>query len=382
MKVNLILTNDWELYGEGSGDFYSIQKERLREILEIVERHGAKISLFAEIGQQWAHKREGQKSRWAMSIANEWEKCVKETIARGHDVQLHLHPTWENSFHNGTEWKLDFNTWALIDLGVDKIEDQLRKGKEYLNQLGKSVKLNYECLSFRAGAFCLQPSKVTLPAIARAGLASDSSVVPGYWDYLYFDYRNISTQLGPYLANIEDLTPVSSPEQKNFLELPVHTVQVFDSPILRKILPAWIISKLYFGAKRDVKYLAWSKLRDKNIKLLAALPDPLRLKRFRSKLSPTNWLTYIIRKSTYVLDYDFMQPEVFLEIVVRTIKKAEAAGRKEISLVAIGHANNAHTSENLDRILLGLEKKIGKNLSYQTVQQAVEEAKKNRLEKF
>jgi len=52
MKLALILTNDWELFGDGSGDYFEIQHKPLEELLDTVEDHGAKLTVMAEVGQQ------------------------------------------------------------------------------------------------------------------------------------------------------------------------------------------------------------------------------------------------------------------------------------------------------------------------------------------
>lgn len=371
MKISLVLTNDWELYGEGSGDFYQIQKNRLKSMLECVERHGAKMSIFAEVGQQWAHLKEGQESKWALNIAREWETCLQDAITRGHDVQMHFHPTWYESFHNGTEWKLNLNNWALADLSFEQIEHELKRGREYFNFLFQKVVPNYKCLCFRAGAFCLQPIDRTLLAIKSAGFVADSSVLPGYWDYLYFDYRDVLLKTGPYVLSEKSLN-ANRQGSAHILELPVHTEQVWDVPILRRLLPAWLSLRWQFGISPDFQYIKWARERDKNIKELSPMPDPLAKKRFLAKLSPFNWLSYFFRKSTFVLDYDFMQPQLFVELVRRAGLRARKKGLSEVVLICLGHANNSHTSENLDAILRIMDKTFGDNLNYMSVQEAIE----------
>ena len=92
MKIGLVLSNDWELFGNGSGDYFEIQHHPLQQLLDVVEGHGAPLTVLAEIGQQWAHQRLGQQESWAHDIACAWESILQDTIRRGSDVQLHLHP--------------------------------------------------------------------------------------------------------------------------------------------------------------------------------------------------------------------------------------------------------------------------------------------------
>jgi hypothetical protein len=44
MRLGLVLTNDWELYGDGSGDYFEVQERPLRSLLRAAEDYGAKIT--------------------------------------------------------------------------------------------------------------------------------------------------------------------------------------------------------------------------------------------------------------------------------------------------------------------------------------------------
>ena len=114
--IALILTNDWELFGEGDGDFESLQKRRLSGLLKTAEKHSAPLTVFAEVGQQFSHLHAGKSWPHLAQIAIDWELSLQDAVARGHDVQLHYHPTWRNAVFEGGRWKLDLNTWTMTDL--------------------------------------------------------------------------------------------------------------------------------------------------------------------------------------------------------------------------------------------------------------------------
>ena len=44
MKIGLVLTNDWELFGDGSGDYYELQYKPLEDLLKILKEYEAKIT--------------------------------------------------------------------------------------------------------------------------------------------------------------------------------------------------------------------------------------------------------------------------------------------------------------------------------------------------
>jgi hypothetical protein len=80
MKIGLVLSNDWELFGNGAGDYFEIQHHPLQQLLDVVEGYGAPLTVMAEIGQQWAHQRLGEHESWARDIACAWELILQDTI--------------------------------------------------------------------------------------------------------------------------------------------------------------------------------------------------------------------------------------------------------------------------------------------------------------
>lgn len=357
------MTNDWELYGEGSGDFYSIQEARLKSMLEVMEKYEARLTVFAEVGQQWAHLRDSDlRSR---QVAKHWEASLRETIVRGHDVQLHYHPTWKDAIRQEGRWRLDLRHWSAASLGPESLTQDLCEGREYLESLLKPKRSAYSCVAFRAGAFALQPFAVTLPALARAGFLCDSSVVPGYWDLLHFDYRDLA---------VHPPGPIWMEESgARLLELPVHTEVAWDMPGLRRLFPQRLFHRMRYGLSRDREYEAWAIARDQALQDNCVVLDPLEQERRRARFSLSQLPSYFLRKSAAVLDYDFMPPHLFSRHVARAYDTAAAAGLDgDIPIVALGHANNGHTAENLERTLRALKEEMGDRLVFRTIQETVQ----------
>ena len=139
MQLDMIFTNDWELFGEGSGDFHQIQERPLREILAVLSRHQAHLTIFAEIGQQWAHRALGEKEPWARALADRWEESLRQSVKAGHDVQLHLHPTWLGAKWEDQRWNLKLSQWALASLNPTEISSALLRGRTDLENLLQPV---------------------------------------------------------------------------------------------------------------------------------------------------------------------------------------------------------------------------------------------------
>jgi hypothetical protein len=152
MKLGLILSNDWELFGDGSGDYFEVQHRPLKALLQTVEDHGANLTVMAEVAQQWAHQRLAPHATWAREVVEAWEAILQETVKRRSDVQLHVHPQWLHARYEQQAWQVDFDQWAIAKLDPTSIETVIQRGQQYLERLLQPINPDYACIAFRAGA--------------------------------------------------------------------------------------------------------------------------------------------------------------------------------------------------------------------------------------
>ncbi len=372
MLVNLMFTNDWELFGDGSGNFVEIQERPLLEMLKVFSEHQAHLTLFSEIGQQWAHRT--LNTPWSTAIADRWDALLKLSIQQGHDVQLHLHPTWLNAKYTNEKWLLDYSQWQLASLGSDRIRQVIRQGRETLEALLRPIRSDYRCLAFRAGAFCIQPEAITIPALRHEGIHIDSSVVPGATDHLFYDFRKARQQPGSYMADPTNVQHECPPGIDGILELPIHTAFVFDSPLLRRCLPAALIRRWQYGELPDKEFQRWVAERDERTRrIYPAELQPLKAERQKALRSPLRWPGFIARHSAVALDYDFLSPQAFTRLVERAAKMAQKKSVDRLNLVAVGHAKNIPSAENIDRIFERLKASFGSEIVFQSLSQTVKE---------
>lgn len=356
MKLNLIFTNDWELFGDGSGDYRTIQEQPLRELLSTFKTHGARLTVFAEVGQQWAHRDLGQS--WASEIADRWDADLKNCVREGHDVQLHLHPTWTGARYREGRWQLDFSRWALASLPAYEIREVIRRGRETLEGLLRSENPEYRCLAFRAGAFCIQPEAKTMESIREGGILCDSSVVPGLSDGVFFDFSHASNESGSYWA---DPAEVCRRLQDGVLEFPVHTRREWESPLLRKIFPLVADAEFKSWLEKKRERLARIYPSEEHAHAKAAARDPYRkLRRLAGVL---------MRRRAVVLDYDEISPVKFVEMV----EQATVGAKDDLTLVALGHAKTIPNCGNVDRILEKLKCRFGSAIAFPTLSTAFHE---------
>lgn len=182
---SVLLTLDYELYGNGSGDVFEHMIRPTDRLLRIADEYGVRFTIFFEVIEYLKLKEEWEKGN-SMGYASDPIKAIEDQIVdafrRGHDVQLHIHPQWIDAEFVDGRWTVDLSQWRLggyIGSGERSLENILRLGKQTIEHLLRPVDSDYECVALRAGGYNIQPSSEIVEAMKRVGLHIDSSIYPG-----------------------------------------------------------------------------------------------------------------------------------------------------------------------------------------------------------
>ena len=200
----ILLTLDYELYGNGSGNIYKHIIEPTNHILEIANRYNAKLTFFVEIVEFWRIEEEwlkGNKMGYETNPVDDIRKQLQDACRLGHDVQLHIHPQWVDAKFVDGKWIVNLDEWRLggyCKVGDYSLQNLLIKGKATLEDWIRPVEPNYSCFALRAGGYNIQPSDEIVTAMKVAGLKIDSSIFPGgkeIGELSNYDYTNINDDL-------------------------------------------------------------------------------------------------------------------------------------------------------------------------------------------
>jgi hypothetical protein len=129
--IHLALVDDWELSGNGSGDVRQLQFEPLRRLVGIYNRLRIHGSFNAEVMQQLTFRQHQDQHEELRPLADEWDEVVKDTFRQGHDIQLHVHPQWQNAEYIDGRWKLT-SDWSILNYSREEAFAMLQRGKDYL----------------------------------------------------------------------------------------------------------------------------------------------------------------------------------------------------------------------------------------------------------
>jgi hypothetical protein len=183
MKRELVLTEDHEIFGNGTGDVCSQIIEPAERMASACEKFAMPLTVFFEAEEYLAfvREREALKAAWGYDPAEELRAQAVDLVKRGHDLQLHLHPEWVGSRFEGGRWILRPERPTVDSLfeTQEEVSAYMGERKAVIDRFYEAAGSPRRVTAYRSGAFCAQPGRKLLRALAEHGILIDSSLVKG-----------------------------------------------------------------------------------------------------------------------------------------------------------------------------------------------------------
>jgi hypothetical protein len=224
--IHLVLSDDWELRGNGSGNMRALQFDTMLRLADTYERVGLRASFNVEVMQQLAHLRLGSQHPQLERLAHQWEDVVQSVYRRGHDIQLHLHPQWSDVQYEDGRFQLR-GDWSILNYSATDVRQMVGQGKAYIENLLGSADRPHRCISFRSGAWAVAPSPHLLRILAEQGIVIDMSVVDAMvyrTRNVTVDNRDIDEPFLPYYPEPDDARRVADTRQP-LVCVPTHSAR-------------------------------------------------------------------------------------------------------------------------------------------------------------
>ncbi|MCW5701084.1 MAG: hypothetical protein KIT82_00655 [Bradyrhizobium sp.] len=215
--MNILISLDYEVFfGHHSGTVSRNILEPTEALRQIAERHGARLCLFVDAGFLWRlEKHAGQADQLKRDLDSiRWQ--LSDMVTAGHEVQLHIHPHWEDSPWSGNGWDICLDRYSLHRFGSVETAEIVRRYYNILAQIAGAENV----IAYRAGGWVIQPFAHLATSLATAGIKIDSTVYPhGTADSKthWFDFRG-APEKSKWRFDNDPLIEVSNGK---FLELPI-----------------------------------------------------------------------------------------------------------------------------------------------------------------
>lgn len=214
--MNIFITYDYELFfGQPTGTVENCMIKPTDEIRAIAKRTGVKFVFFIDTG--YLKKLDEYKDQFP-AVKKEHDLVrtqIEQLVKEGHDCQLHIHPHWEDTQHDGDQWIMKTDRYKLVDFSDADIQRIVRSYRDILFAwTGQKVH------SYRAGGWCLQPFDRIESSFKSVGLKIDSTVFPGgiFTAGNYYYNFTKAPDLSKWKFQSELCTPVSDGD---FWEYPI-----------------------------------------------------------------------------------------------------------------------------------------------------------------
>ncbi len=223
--IHVIFTLDYEIHGNGEGSPDELMVEPTRRMLGQFDEYGARLTILADVAEILKFKEFRGEAGQDIFHYRKIEDQLRKAIQGGHDVQLHLHPSYFNAQFEVDRWRMDWSEYDFATLDPDRMSAMLRAGRDYLESLLQPMDGRYRCNVFRAANWAAQPSPNVVRALIDAGFVVDTSVFKyGHRiGRVNFDYSNAPSAILPWRASVKDIC-VEDPDGKLW-ESPIYCEQ-------------------------------------------------------------------------------------------------------------------------------------------------------------
>ncbi len=230
--LKILFTLDYEIHGNGEGNPRALIVEPTQRMLNLFDRYGAKLTIMADVAEVLKFKEYLERTGSDRYCYEAIAKQLRDAIRRNHDVQLHLHASYFNARHANGRWAQDWSEYNFAGLESNRMNELVRIGKQYLEDLLKPVSDRYECTVFRAANWSVSPSRNVVRALIANRFKIDSSIFKygQRTGLVNFDYNSAYSELIPWPAGEQDICAPC--EDSQLWEFPIYSEQRYILPFL------------------------------------------------------------------------------------------------------------------------------------------------------
>jgi len=219
--MKTFITFDYEIFfGKNSGTAENCIVKPTEELIKIANKYDVKFVFFVDSGYLLKLQEYKDKYKYVQYEYDIVFNQLKKLSKLGHDIQLHIHPHWEDSYFDGKKWVIDTKRYTLHSFSDIEIDDIVYRYKKVLEDITED-----NIFAYRAGGWSVQPFNKIKKALKNNNIWLDSTVFRGGYyksNTHFFDFRNAPKKgMWRFEDNILE-------ENQNgyFLEIPISSIKV------------------------------------------------------------------------------------------------------------------------------------------------------------
>ncbi len=214
--MNIFITLDYELFfGTKSGTANNCIINPTDRLLKVTDKYNVKCVFFVDAGYLVKLKELSKKFKTLLKDYELVSTQIRKLADNGHEIQLHIHPHWEDAIFDGESWSFDLTRYRLDAFNENEVLDIFFNYKSILEEIsGKSI------FAYRAGGWCIQPFPLIKKAMIKNKICIDSTI--------YYKGKNVTPAQWFDFSKTKDLDtwrfeddPCIENKKGTFLEVPI-----------------------------------------------------------------------------------------------------------------------------------------------------------------
>lgn len=147
--LNIIITVDYEIFGNGKGDVKKHILNPTDRLLDISDKFNVPLTIMFEAYEFIAYERYNNEIQndLGYSPAKLIREQVKNAYDNGHDIQLHVHPQFAEMTYTRKRFNLKNPSASVMDIKEEEVYNLLKIGKEKLESILSFP--DYKCIALR-----------------------------------------------------------------------------------------------------------------------------------------------------------------------------------------------------------------------------------------
>lgn len=215
--MNIILTFDYELYfGRRTGTANACLIAPTEHLAEMFYKYGIQATFYIDIGYLLRCKTLNRELKAYEDVI----KQLRTLHTAGHDLQLHIHPHWDEAIFKNGVWDLSHTRYRLHQFSKSEVDDIISRYTAELKDI-----TGVRPIAYRAGGWCIQPFYYFSNELFSHGIRLDSTI--------YREGKRISGVHGFDFTNAPDRTswkfdanPLEVVGSGRYWELPISSIKV------------------------------------------------------------------------------------------------------------------------------------------------------------
>mgnify|MGYP003802550759 CR=1 FL=1 len=317
----IIFTSDYEIHGNGEGSPMDLIVEPTSRMMDLFDKYSAKLTVMADYAEIFKFKEYYDKTGSDDFYYKPILEQLKYAVSNGHDIQLHVHPSYFKANYKNGSWDQNYDEYDLSQLDQKRLNDVIKTGKSFLESELKPMKSDYNCFVFRAANWSMQPSFNIVKALVDNNIFIDTSVFKYGWrdELVKFDYSEAHSDLIPWPVDVNDICKKDL--NGKLFEIPIYCENM---PITTFIT----INRIYRVILGQLH----------NLEKRSSDPSPeekkTKIERIKSLIYKIN---FVFRKHAWKMDFN----QCTGKQLIKGLKRAEAKYKQvnvDLPFVLIGHS--------------------------------------------